>query len=183
MAQFKQPSPWHRFGSQALYLIVVVALSIALGFNDVQTGQLGQGVDTLWSGSAFFIAWKTLKPAPAAHELPEGKSVFSQSFPQVWQTVKRINANYGQSLRWYLSAVVFAEAAVNAFTVVSVVFLADQLHMSGTQIGIFFRDYSRWYSTWEPNRRNDYSSSCPHSVLESLYALHNGRIHSWGHSS
>ena len=127
-----------QFGSQALYLGVVVALSIALGFDDVQTGQLGQGVDTLWSGLAFFIAWKTLKPAPAAHELPEGKTVFSQSFPQVWQTVKRINANYGQSLRWYLLAVVFAEAAVNAFTVVSVVFLADQLKLSGTQIGIFF---------------------------------------------
>jgi MFS-type transporter involved in bile tolerance (Atg22 family) len=125
-------------GSQALYLIVVVALSVALGFNDVQTAQLGQGIDTLWSGWAFFLAWKTLKPAPTAHKLPEGKSVFSQSFPQVWQTVKKINAKYGQSLRWYFLAVVFAEAAVTAVALVSVVFLADQLRMSGTEIGVFF---------------------------------------------
>lgn len=127
-----------QFSSQGCYLIVVVVISILLGFNDVQTGQLGQGIDTIWSGLAFFLGWRILQPVPTAHALPDGKTLFSQAFVQVWQTCKKINNVYGQSLRWFLLAVVFAEAAANAFTVVSVVFLADQLRMTGTEIGVFF---------------------------------------------
>ena len=127
-----------QFSSQAMYLIVVVALSLAFGFNDVSTGQLGQAIDTVWSGCAFALGWKILPPVPAAHELTEGKSLFKQAFVQVWHTCKKINKDYGQSLRWFFLGLVFAESAANAFTVVSVVFLADQLKMSGTEIGIFF---------------------------------------------
>ncbi|KAI2503704.1 Vacuole effluxer Atg22-like protein [Fragilaria crotonensis] len=107
-------------------------ISILLGFNDVQTG-----IDTIWSGLAFFLGWRILQPVPSAHALPDGKTLFSQAFVQVWQTCKKINNVYGQSLRWFLLAVVFAEAAANAFTVVSAVFLADQLRMTGTEIGVF----------------------------------------------
>jgi MFS-type transporter involved in bile tolerance (Atg22 family) len=41
-------------------------------------------------------------------------------------------------LRWFLLAVVFANAGANAFTVVAVVFLGDHLGMSGQEVGIVF---------------------------------------------
>lgn len=127
-----------QFSSQGLFLIVVIGISIALGFNDVQTGQLGQGIDTVWSGLAFFFGWRMLPPVPAAHALPVGKTLVGHSFLQVWHTFKKIYNTYGRSLQLFFWAVIFAEAAANAFTVVSVVFLAEELKMSGTEIGAFF---------------------------------------------
>jgi MFS-type transporter involved in bile tolerance (Atg22 family) len=79
-----------------------------------------------------------LPARPASHDLPEGKTLITQSFVQVWQTTKKINKFYAHSLRWFLSAVVFAEAAANAFTVVSVVFLNEQIGFTTQEIGIFF---------------------------------------------
>ena len=127
-----------QLSSQVLFLVVVIGLSIAFGFNDVQTGQLSQGINTFWSGLAFYIGWRTLPSVPAARELPENKTLFTLSFAQVWQTTKSMHNNYGKSLRWFFLALIFAEAAANAFVVVSVVFLNEQLGMTGTEIGIFF---------------------------------------------
>jgi UMF1 family MFS transporter len=124
--------------SMIIFLIVVTGLSIAISLDDVQTGQLSQGVNTLWSGLLFYVGWRTLPSAPAAHELPENKTLFTQSFAQVWQTIKSLNKNYDKSLRWFFLALIFAEAAANAFVVVAVVFLGNQLGMTGAQIGIFF---------------------------------------------
>jgi UMF1 family MFS transporter len=118
--------------------VVVIGLSIAFGFNDVQTGQLSQGINTFWSGLAFYIGWRTLPSVPAAHELPENKTLFTQSFAQVWQTTKSMHNNYGKSLRWFFLALMFAEAAANAYVLVAVVFLGGQLGMTGTEIGFFF---------------------------------------------
>jgi MFS-type transporter involved in bile tolerance (Atg22 family) len=131
-----------QFTSQALYLIVAIAIGSLFRFNDVQMGMLGQALDTAWSGLAFFLGWKLLKPAPAANTLPEGKRnnsyLLCHSFTQVWHTTKKIHTTFGQSLRPFFLAVVFSEAAANAFTTLSVVFLKDQLYMTGSQVGIFF---------------------------------------------
>jgi UMF1 family MFS transporter len=127
-----------QFSSQALFLVVVIALSLAIGLNDVQTGQLSQGLNACFSGLAFYIGWRILPSAPATHELPANKTLFTQSFTQVWQTTKSMNNNYGKSLRWFFLGLIFAESASNAFTLVAVIFLNDQLGMTGTEIGIFF---------------------------------------------
>ena len=73
-------------------------------------------------------------------EWRESKSVFIQSlhsahFLDVFSSRYRY---YPHGLRWFLLATVFAEAGANAFTVLAVVFLDDQLGMSGTQIGVVF---------------------------------------------
>ena len=117
----------------------MLGVSKGFKFNDVQTGQFGQAFDVLWSGIFFYMAWKLFPNVPALNSLPEGKtSIFLQSFVQVYHTIKTIQQKYKRSLRWYFLAVAFAESTTNAFTVLAVGFLSDQLQMSGTEIGMFF---------------------------------------------
>lgn len=49
-----------------------------------------------------------------------------------------LHSYYPTGLRWFLLASVLAEAGANAFSVLAVVFLNEQLAMSGTEIGIVF---------------------------------------------
>jgi MFS-type transporter involved in bile tolerance (Atg22 family) len=127
-----------QFAAQASFLIIVIAVSTIVGLEAVATAHFSQGLNFAWSGFFFYLGWKILPTRPASHPLPESKTLITQSFVQVWQTTKKINKLYSHSLRWFLLAVVFAEAAANAFTVVSVVFLDEQIGFSTQEIGIFF---------------------------------------------
>lgn len=127
-----------QFAAQSVFLIIIIGISSSAGLSTVVTAQTSQSINVVWSGLFFFLGWRLLPGRPASHELPVGKTLVTQAFSQVWGTTRHINKYYRKSLRWFLLAVVFAEAAVNAFTVVSVVFLDEQIGMSTTQIGIFF---------------------------------------------
>lgn len=128
-----------QFGAQALFLIVVTAIGLGFDLNDVQTGHVGQAVNVAWSGTFFIISWKYMLPSvPAKHSLPENSSLFRQSFVEVFRTAKHIWREYAHSLRWFYLALVFAESAVNAFTVLAVTFLDEKIKLSGSEIGIFF---------------------------------------------
>ena len=119
-------------------MALVIAVSLSLQFNDVQTGRLGQGFNTLTATTSFYYGWKLMPRVPAKHTLPEGRWMLTQGFIQNWNTAKEINRHYKKGLRWFLLSVVFGEAAANAFTIVSVVFLDEQLGLTGSQVGIFF---------------------------------------------
>lgn len=127
-----------QFGSQCAFLILVIALSIAFGLNDVNTAQMSQGINVLWSGSFFYFGWRLLPNVPPRHVLPEGRSLLTEGFSRVYHTAKEIQQKYKRGLRCYFVALIFAESAVNAFTTVAVVFLDEQIGLSGTEIGLFF---------------------------------------------
>ena len=127
-----------QFGVQSAFLITVIAISFALGLDDVNTAQVSQAINTLISSVFFYVGWKLLPHMPAARPLEEGKSLLWEGFHQVFHTAKRINNTFRCGLRWYLLAVIFAEAAANAFTVVAVVYLDEHKGLTGTEIGIFF---------------------------------------------
>lgn len=127
-----------QFAAQALFLISVIVFSLALGFGNVKTAQLSQAISALWAGIGFAIGWMLLPSVPATNLLPEGHSLLTEGFVQVYRTALKIRKHYGRGLRWFLWGVVFGEAAANSFTIVAVVYLSDHLHMSATEIGIFF---------------------------------------------
>jgi MFS-type transporter involved in bile tolerance (Atg22 family) len=127
-----------QFTSQAAFLLVVTALSIGLDLGDVVAAQMSQGINVVWSGLCFFFSWRLFEHVPARHVLPEGHSLLTQGFSRVYQTAKDINQFYKHGTRWFFLAIIFAEASANAFTVVAVVFLDEQLGLSFTDIGIFF---------------------------------------------
>ena len=127
-----------QFSAQAMFLVLVIAVSLSPQLNDVQTGRLSQGFNTITVSISFYYGWKLMPRVPAKHSLPEGRWMITQGFIQNWDTAKEINKHYKIGLRWFLLSVIFGEAAANAFTIVSVVFLDEQLGLSGSEVGIFF---------------------------------------------
>ena len=127
-----------QFAAQALFLIAIIAISVIGDLGTVMTAQVGQGVNVVWSALFFYLGWRLLTAMPANHPLPEGRSLFTQGFYQVVHTIKDINKRYRRGLRWFLLAVVFAEAAANAFTVVAVIYLDEQIGLSSNGIAAFF---------------------------------------------
>lgn len=87
---------------------------------------------------SFYLGWKILPSVPARHLLDSGRSLFTEGFAQVFRTTIKIQKVYSRGLRWFFLALILAEAASNAFTVVAVVYLDEQIGLSGTEIGIFF---------------------------------------------
>ena len=117
---------------------MIIVISVALGLNDVTAAQVSQGVNVLWSGSLLYFGWKLLPHVEPRDSLREGQRLVTAGFTKVFQTAREINANYKHGARWFFLAVIFAEAGANSFTIVSVVFLDEQLGLSGTEIAIFF---------------------------------------------
>jgi len=143
MTAFSSRFTFVQFTSQTLFLVVVIAISTGLGLGgggtgDVTTAQISQGINVAWILIFFYVGWKLMTWHPPAHELKEGQSLWTAGFKQNWNTAKAINRQYKAGLRWFLLAVVFAEASAAAITSVSVVYLNDTLQLSGTEVGIFF---------------------------------------------
>lgn len=80
-----------QFSAQALFLIVVIAVSGGIGLNDVETGQVSQAINVVWISIGFFCGWKILPSRPSRHELPEHHSIWTEGFKQIWRTAKSIN--------------------------------------------------------------------------------------------
>lgn len=127
-----------QFSSQAAFLFVVTALSLGFGLGDVVAAQMSQAINVVWSGLCFYYSWRLLDHVEPRHVLPEGRSLVTEGFFRVYHTAKDINTNYKNGTRWFFLALIFSEAGANAFTVVAVVFLDQQLGLSFTDIGIFF---------------------------------------------
>ena len=127
-----------QFTSQVLFLLVITIITIVFGLKAVVAAQVSQAVDAVWSGVFFYFSWKLMEEVPARHVLQEGKSLLTEGFVQVAKTVRDINRSYKRGTRWFFLAVTCAEAGANAFTVVAVVFLAEELGFSSLGIGIFF---------------------------------------------
>lgn len=140
MTKFNTSFTMIQFGCQLLYVLLIAALQIGLGLGEIRTAVLSQAVNVGWITVGFVLGWRLMGPVPALHDRPgQGTCLLvSLGFGQIWKTAVEINRTYGTSLRWFFLSLCFAEAAANAFTVVAVTFMADQLEMSGTQISIVF---------------------------------------------
>ena len=99
------------FGIEALYLIVVVAVSIALfDSDDVLTAQFGQAFDVLVSGSFYALAFYFFTEKEARRTLAEGQSLTIAGIRQVCVTIAGIWKHYPTTLGWFLLGVVFGES-------------------------------------------------------------------------
>jgi MFS-type transporter involved in bile tolerance (Atg22 family) len=127
-----------QFTSQVSFLLLITVISIVFGLKAVVAAQVSQAVDAVFSGVFFYYSWKLMEEVPARHVLKEGKSLLTEGFVQVARTVRDINRSHKKGTRWFFLAVTCAEAGANAFTVVAVVFLAEELEFSSLEIGIFF---------------------------------------------
>jgi MFS-type transporter involved in bile tolerance (Atg22 family) len=132
-----------QFIVQALFLILVGALSFAFGIadNSVQTARLSQALNVGIISILFSLGWRYMPSRQAARELPEGLRCFgilTYGFRQNMKTAKSIWVTYKKGLRWYLLATMFAQSAVGALTTVSVVYLSSEVGLNATDISLFF---------------------------------------------
>lgn len=132
------------FSSEAAFLMIVVGFSFLFDLTDVGTARLAQAVNTATLLIAFYFGWKCMPKVPASRELPmdprtgKQRPLWSHGFVQIWETGKQINTQYSRGLRWFLLATMFSEAAAEAFSVVAVVYMDEELGMTTVQIGVFF---------------------------------------------
>jgi len=128
-----------QFCFQICFMVLIIGISMGIKSGDVLTAQFSQGINAVTILICWSIGWfKLLPKSKAKRSLPEGKSLWSAGFSQIFQTAKHINSNYKNSLRWYLLALIFAEAGANSFTICAVTYLNEVLKMTGTQTGIVF---------------------------------------------
>jgi len=128
-----------QFSFQSCFMVLIIGISIGIKSDDVLTAQISQGINAVTILICWVVGWfKCLPKSKAKRTLPEGKSLCSAGFSQIFQTAKHINSHYKNSLRWYLLALIFAEAGANSFTICAVTFLNEVLKMSGTETGIVF---------------------------------------------
>jgi len=128
-----------QFASSTFFLIAMTGITIAFKTTAVVTGQISQGLNTLTSLITFAVGWfKYITPRPAVRAVPEGHWLLLEGFSQNWRTAKSVQKNYKHGLRYFLLAVVFAEASATAITTVSIVYLSSSIELSPQQIGIFF---------------------------------------------
>lgn len=98
------------FGNEALYLVIVIGLSLALKADDVLTGQLGQIIDVAVSGFFYALGFYFFTHKEARRKLPQGSSLIFAGFKQVCVTSRGIIQHYPKTLTRFLLGVVFAES-------------------------------------------------------------------------
>jgi len=110
MTSFTSTFAMLQFSAQAVFLVLIIAISLALKLGDVLTAQVSQGIDVVVLIIGFTIAWRMFPRVPQRHKLPAGRSLISAGFIQNWKTFIGINTHYGNGLRWFLIACTFASA-------------------------------------------------------------------------
>lgn len=96
-----------QFASMVLYLAVIIG-SVSLagrGDDDLLTSQVGMSVAFVASATLLPLVWgKLFQKREPLHQLPEGRSLWTMGFIQLWQTSKHIAKNY-RSLKWFYFSV------------------------------------------------------------------------------
>ncbi|KAG7340010.1 vacuole effluxer Atg22 like protein [Nitzschia inconspicua] len=127
-----------QFGSQATFTILVIGISVGLSLSTVHTAMVSQTSVVLWCVVFFTLGWRYLPPRPARHVLKDGQWILTAGFTQNWNTAKAIWSQYRKGLKWFLLALIFAEASAAAITNIAIIYLTDVVGLSITQVGIFF---------------------------------------------
>lgn len=115
----------YMFGSEALFLAIVVGITLPMGASDVLTGQIGQGVNVVMSGSFYALASYYFTKKEPMRQLSEGTSLVWAGFKQVCITSKGIVEHYPKTLTWFLLGVVFAEAGKDSFCSILITLLGQ----------------------------------------------------------
>jgi MFS-type transporter involved in bile tolerance (Atg22 family) len=111
MTKFSSHFSLAQYVTSTLFLVVITGITIAFSTSAVVSGQISQGVNTVTSLICFTVGWfKYLTPRPAVRAVPEGHWLLLEGFKQNWRTAKSVQKHYKHGLRYFLLAVVFAEA-------------------------------------------------------------------------
>lgn len=130
------------WGSEIIFLILVIGVGETLELDDVQMSQVGMAICVGMTVGAYYPTWKLLPSVPPRHQLPSSSlsttSLMLEGIRQNWRTCKKIQTKYKDGLRWFLVLVLFAEAGTTAMIPISVTFLASEFDYTTSEVGMFF---------------------------------------------
>jgi MFS-type transporter involved in bile tolerance (Atg22 family) len=132
-----------QFGSQAVFLLIVVSVStwivpsVTDPWGSVKTGQFGQGVSSLVLLIVLPLAWTRFPHMKAKHRLPEGHRLIFEGFRQNYRTAKAIATNH-RPLKWFLTTVVLAEAGITPLIPTMITIMSNVYRYKGNVVGIVF---------------------------------------------
>ena len=126
-----------QFGSMVAYLVLVVGITSAAGLtdDDVATARIGQSISFGVASVTLCYAWSLFRPRPTSRSLPEGQSLWTAGFRQVFHSSVKICKHY-HALKWFYVAVAFADAAIQSLATIAVTYLTDQLQFTSFENGI-----------------------------------------------
>ena len=136
------------YTSMVLYLAVVTGAAGALGHmadndenkssldDEIATARIAQSVSFIVCSIGETLSWGFLfQKRPVIRKYEAGQSVWTQGFRQVGKTYVEIYKHYPR-LKWFYLAVCFCDAALMAFTLLSITYLTEQLDMDAKQNGM-----------------------------------------------
>lgn len=160
-----------------LFLIVVLAPSIALDLGDIDTARIAQAVAAVVAGIFFFAAWKYCMPeCPARRPVPEGSSLLSAGFKKIYGTMADIiKSKRNPYLKWMMLSIMLAESASTSIVTISTTYQKEVLRNSSTEIGItavvvlLFGIPGNWIGQWISIRSRSPVRST--QICDGLFAL------------
>jgi MFS-type transporter involved in bile tolerance (Atg22 family) len=130
-----------QFGSQAAFLVVIAIIVFVTKSDAVLTAQISQGINTATCLIFFSIGWfKYLGSRNAVRKLPKGHSLLLEGFRNNFKTMLRIHRHFKKGIRWFFLALAFGQAAAQAITTLSSIYLADALLLDSLMTSLFFLD-------------------------------------------
>ena len=126
-----------QFSAMVAYLIFVVGVAAAAGVSDddIATARIGQTTSFGVASIMLPYAWSLFRPRPCSRNLPEGQSLWTAGFVQVFHTSMKVWKHY-KALKFFYVAVAFADAAIQSLVTIAVTYLADQLEFTPFESGI-----------------------------------------------
>jgi magnesium-transporting ATPase (P-type) len=132
--------------SMVLYMGAIVGATAGMGYMDeeenkgtledeIATARLSQSVSFTVCVIGLGTSWGLLfQQRPAMRVLPEGQSVWTTGFLQVQKTVVEIH-NKHLPLKWFYISIMFCDPDIMALTILSIIFLTDQLQFTAKENG------------------------------------------------
>lgn len=127
-----------QYASTVLYILAMVGAIYALGLTDdyVASNRIAQSVSFAITFVVFGVSWTRLfGERPAFQQVPEGSTLLTAGFKNVYHTSKRIYNNH-PALKWFYAAVALSDAGAQSLASIALTFVTDQLQFTSTENGI-----------------------------------------------
>jgi len=126
--------------SMLAFLVSVMTVSACLGFGDVGTARVSQGLAFAACASAFYASWGWFfRPRPALSDVPPGGSLARSGYDRLSSTLMRMRTDdRRRAVRCFLLSASLSEAATSALATISTTYMSHVLEMNARQIGTAF---------------------------------------------
>jgi MFS-type transporter involved in bile tolerance (Atg22 family) len=110
---------------QGTYSAIIVAVAFGVPLVDLQTAMFSMALAFAIAVVLLGYAWTFLfRKRPKLREVPEGESILSTGFQQLWKTSKVVKSEY-RALKWFMIALLWSpEAGAGTVLAIVVTFLS-----------------------------------------------------------